>query len=205
MKKVLCPTLFFLVIFLLFSACAEREPGDTTADPTSPTVATVSGTVSATEPVSVDPAETSSDKPRFVLTPEQKERYEDLLVKAKEYTGNRQDEPYSYLNGVLDGRIDPEAPRLDAATALKIVEENDDFDTILKRFGEIQSFDYWGQGGTFWGEFWLDYTIADGKLFVPEKIYINFDSKIILDWRYEPDDPYSAPSDSRTIFPKQAP
>ena len=76
---------------------------------------------------------------------------------------------------------------------------------ILKRFGEIQSFDYWGQGGTFWGEFWLDDTIADGKLFVPEKIYINFDSKIILDWRYEPDDPYSAPSDSHWIFPKQAP
>ncbi|MBQ7172079.1 MAG: hypothetical protein IJR89_07375 [Clostridia bacterium] len=205
-QKAIRAGLFLLALLLALTACAQREPGETTAGLTSPTEATVPETAPATEPPSVDPAETTSDKPRFVLTPEQKERYEDLLVKAKEFTHNNRENAYGYLNGVLGGRIDPNAPRLDAATALKIVEENDDFDTILKKFGEIQSScDYWGEGGTFWVEYWLDYTIVDGKLFVPERVYANLVLHVIYFRQYEIGQPYSArPVSGRTLFPKNA-
>lgn len=53
-----------------------------------------------------------------------------------------------YQEGIITGEIDPNAPKLDAETAKKIISEHNDFDEILSEFEKVQCPDRVGGMGT---------------------------------------------------------
>ncbi len=119
-----------LALSFAFSACAQREPGDTTAGD-SPTEATVPETAPATEPPSVDPA-----GPSYPLTPEKREELEKELEKAKIIYGEHKFFPY--LQAALRGEIDFSVPKLDLKTASEIARRYKDGEIVISELKKIQ-------------------------------------------------------------------
>ncbi len=185
MKKVLCPTLFFLVIFLLFSACAQREPADTTAGD-SPTEATVPETAPATEPPSVDPAETVIPTAENVA---------ELLEKAKErWPGVIH---FPYLEAAIRGEIDFAKPKLTLEKLREICAESESFEEVSAAIYKIQPPDCTYGSGVAFTEFW---GYGDGSTAILVNAY---GTSTILLARYDKEAPYKELLALRTLYPTE--
>lgn len=78
-----------------------------------------------------------------VLTDEQLQKLDELYCNKADPTW----EKLAYQEGVIIGEVDPNAPRLDLATAKEIISKHNDFDKIMLEFEKIQYPDYVGGSG----------------------------------------------------------
>ncbi|MBQ7171545.1 MAG: hypothetical protein IJR89_04635 [Clostridia bacterium] len=189
MKKVFCSTLVVLVFFLLFSACTQREPGDTTADPTSPTDTSAPETAPATEPPLIDPAET------VIPTAE---NLPELLEKAQERRPGL-GVSFSYLEAAMRGEIDLSKPKLTLEKLREICAESESFEEVSAAIGKIQPPDCVHGSGIVTAEYW---GYGDGTI----SISIRSGAPVVVLERHRIDDQGRACEvvALKTIYPKES-
>lgn len=77
---------------------------------------------------------------------------------------------FPYLEGVVSGTVDPEAPKLDLETVRAIVSDNEDFSMIMEEILKIQPCPDCVYGsGLSWIEFWFDETRDEKLAFLLEQ------------------------------------
>ena len=174
-----------------FSACAEREPGDTTAGD-APTDASSLALTAEPSP-GTDPVGTT-----FTLSGEKKEELEEILKQLKNQFKNAW--AFWYWSEALEGKVNLNAPKLDLETALTVIEENDDFKSIEEEFRKIQLPDYTYDLGLEYEEFWPKIVWEEGNIYIPEVIKVNISSGYIEYRTYQPGDDHRTPSSSRVLY-----
>lgn len=157
-KTVLLALGLVLMLSLALFSCAQREPGDTTADLTSPTETTVP----ETEPPSVDPAETVIPTAENVA---------ELLEKAQKRRPGL-GVSFSYLEAAMRGEIDLSKPKLTLEKLREICAESENFEEIRAAIDKIQPPDCVHGSGIVTAEYWgygdgtISISIRSGAPFV---------------------------------------
>ncbi|MBQ7172080.1 MAG: hypothetical protein IJR89_07380 [Clostridia bacterium] len=190
MKKenVIRAGLFLLALLLALTACAQREPGDTTAGLTSPTEATVPETAPATEPPLIDPAETVIPTAENVA---------ELLEKAKErWPGLGVSFPY--LEAAIRGEIDLSKPKLTLEKLREICAESENFEEVKAAINKMQPPDCVHGSGIVTAEYW---GYGDGTI----SISIIADAPVVVLERHRIDDQGRAYEvvARKTIYPQE--